>query len=264
MPEITSAQPGSFCWVDLHTTDVEAAKAFYSELFGWKTRTDEMPGGGTYTMLSVGDKIIGGLGGQTEDMKKQGVLPMWTSYVAVASADDAVAKAVELGGTVIAPAFDVMEAGRMAVLLDPTGAVFSVWQSKQHHGAELWAETGAPCWNELATRDADKAKQFYAGLFGWQPNTKEGPFAYTEWEREGTYPAGGMLQMDGDKWDGIPPHWMVYFAVEDVDQSATRASSLGGTLKVPPTDIPDVGRFSVIQDPQGGVFSIFTMSAKHA
>jgi predicted enzyme related to lactoylglutathione lyase len=261
MPECTAHDPGTFCWTDLMTTDPEAAKKFYGGLFGWTMKDDPMPQGGAYTMLSVGDKRVGGLSAQSTEMQKQGIPPVWNSYIAVESADDAVANAKELGGNIVMPAFDVMEVGRMAVIVDTTGAVFSVWQAKAHHGASLKGEPGSLCWNELSTPDIDKASAFYGGLFNWTANTKSEPMPYTEWHRAGQeHPVGGAMKMEGEMWKGILPHWMVYFSVADADASANKAKELGGTICVPPTDIPRVGRFSVIEDPQGASFSIIVLA----
>ena len=258
MNEIRHAR-GTFCWVELTTTDADGAKSFYTELMGWEAEDDPIPGGGVYTMLRVGEKNLGGLYRMNEEMK--GVPPNWLSYVTVESAAEAAAKAKSLGGTVVKDAFDVMDIGSMAVLQDPAGATFAVWQPKKHHGTQLAnGEIGGVCWNELATDDVERAGKFYSELFGWTPAIRDmttGPYTMF---MNGEERAGGMLQMTAE-WKGIPSHWMVYFAVADCDASAEKAKSRGGQIKVPPTDIPGVGRFSVIQDPQGAVCSIIRLEA---
>jgi uncharacterized protein len=257
MTELKPYRPGTFCWFELATTDQEAAKRFYSELFGWTPNDMPMGEGAFYTMLLVGAKAVGALFKKGPEMAD--APPHWGSYVAVASADLAAKKAEELGGKVLAPPFEVMDAGRMAVLQDPSGGTFSVWEAKKHVGAGLLGEVGAACWNELATRDTAAAAKFYAGLFGWDPKVHGmGPTEYAEF-MDGERAAGGMMQMTAE-WGDIPPHWMVYFAVTDPDAVANKAKSLGGDVKVPPTDIPKVGRFAVLSDPQGAVFSVIKLA----
>jgi predicted enzyme related to lactoylglutathione lyase len=262
MPETKTHEPGTFCWVDLTTTDPNAAKAFYGELFGWKTFDAPAGAHGVYTMLLVGDKEVAALASQPPDMQKMGIPPTWNSYVAVADVDAAAKKAASLGGKVLDQPFDVMDAGRMAVLQDPTGAVFMLWQGKRHHGAALREEPNTLCWNELHTHDPDAAKAFYDALFGWNGKS-HGAHSYTEWERPGTkQPAGGMMKIGehmGPHYQHIPSHWTVYFAVENVDAVADRALRLGGKVVAPPMDIPHVGRFAALQDPQGAMFSVIKL-----
>ena len=253
--------PGTFCWSELSTSDADGAKKFYTELLGWTHHDDSIPGGGVYTMLRLGDGDIGALFGLTDEMKSMGVPPNWLGYVTVDDAAATAAKATSLGGKVIKDAFDVMDVGAMAVIEDPTGAVFAVWQPKRHTGYDYNdSRASTVCWNELATRDVEKAGEFYTGLFPWQSTIMDmGPVPYTIF-KVGEMQAAGMMEMT-EEWGDIPPHWMTYVAVEDVDATAEKAKSLGGEVKVPPTDIP-VGRFSVIQDPQGAVISIIKLSPK--
>ncbi len=261
MPEITKSQPGSFCWFELGTTDTEAARQFYGDLFGWTTQDQPMGPDMVYSMLQLRGRDVGGLYGLSPDMRAQGVPPHWLVYVSTPSADDTSAKAKAAGGTVANGPFDVAEYGRMAVIQDPQGAMFGVWQSKRHDGVRLFGEPDAPCWAELATTDDEGARTFYSMTIGWKPDVKSaGPMPYTEWVASDGTVAGGMLKMTGDQWKGIPPHWMTYFAVADCDASAAKAAKGGGTVKVPPNDIPQVGRFSVIADPAGAVFSIITLA----
>jgi predicted enzyme related to lactoylglutathione lyase len=157
--------------------------------------------------------------------------------------------------------FDVLGAGRMAVFADPTGAVLSVWQPLRHPGAGVVNEPGALCWNELTTRDVEAATRFYEAAFGWRGETTEyGSTTYTEWKL-GERAIGGMIRMN-DEWPAdVPAHWMVYFAVEDADAAATKVEELGGTVPVAPTDTP-AGRFAVVNDPQGALFSIIRLTAR--
>lgn len=155
-------------------------------------------------------------------------------------------------------AFDVFDVGRMAVVQDPTGAVFALWQPGKHAGAGVVNVPNSFCWNELATPDTGKAGDFYTGLFGWGKNVQEmGPMTYTSFTN-GDRPAGGMYKPTPEMGE-IPPNWLVYFAVDDADAKAQKASELGGKAIVPPSDIPGVGRFAVIQDPQGAVFGIIKL-----
>src|SRR5262245_47119948 len=166
MPEVTKHNPGTFCWVELATTDPAAAKRFYGDLFDWSV--EDMPAGEgmTYTMLKLGGKNAGALYHLDEDRRKAGVPPHWFTYVAVTSADESAKKAASLGGTVVQQPFDVMDVGRMAVLQDPTGAHFAVWEPKRHHGTGIVGEPGSHVWTELLTTDTKKAGDFYSKLFG--------------------------------------------------------------------------------------------------
>src|SRR5918996_2200046 len=163
----TSYEPGTFCWIDLGTTDREGAKAFYQGLFGWDAVDSPMGEGETYSIMMVEGESVAAIYDQPRQQREAGVPPFWFSYVAVASADDAAAAAKEAGGSVHAEPFDVMEAGRMAVIADPTGAMFGVWQAGENIGAGRVNEPGALTWNELASNDVEAASNFYAELFGW-------------------------------------------------------------------------------------------------
>lgn len=249
---------GNFCWFELGTKDQDAAKAFYTTLFGWQFNDHSMGEGmGVYTMFTLDGKEVGAAY-QLNEQQQPGVPPHWMTYVAVDSADETTAKAVSLGGEIVAPAFDVFDFGRMAVLKDPTGAVISIWEPKTHYGADLVGVPGSVCWSELSTRDAERAKEFYTALFGWGLKESTDGMPYTELSNGGEG-IGGILAMVGDHWQGIPPHWGIYFAVENCEQTVEKAKSLGGSLHVPPTDIPKVGKFAVISDPQGAAFSVIQL-----
>jgi len=249
--------PGSFCWAELTTTDGEAAKAFYTELFGWSSHDDPIGEGMVYSMLQHEGRNAGALYGMGPEMQKMGIPPHWMLYVTVADLEEAVGKARSLGASVPREPMDVMGIGRMAVLADPTGAHLALWQPIQSHGFQVADEPGSFCWGELLTRDPDKAKAFYTGLFGW--NAKDsgsvGGNDYIEWENGGK-PIGGLFAM-GAEMAGVPASWMGYFMVADCDATAVRAKELGGTWIKAPDEIPDVGRFAVLQDPQGAVFSLY-------
>lgn len=255
MSEAPDYVPGTPSWVDLSSPDPDASAAFYGALFGWEAFSagpPEQTGG--YRMFTLGGQQVAGLGPLPE-----GQPAWWTTYVTVADADETVAKAQAVGGRVMLAPMDVLDAGRMAVLADPLGAVFAIWQPDQHHGAAVVNEPGALCWNELACRDIEQAKTFYGAVFGWQGDTSttEG-MTYTEWRLAGRT-IGGMIEMNEQWPPEVPPHWMVYFAVADCDATAARCTELGGKVSAPPTDIRP-GRFAVLNDPHGVVFSVIQMA----
>jgi len=256
MPVTTAHAAGTFCWPELSTTDVPAAKKFYSTLFGWTPDDAPTPDGGVYTMLKLGGQDVGAMGTMQDQQRKAGVPPHWMSYVAVTNADESAKKAASLGGKVIVAPFDVMDAGRMAVIEDPTGAVLSIWQPKSHPGATRMNEVGALAWTELYTRDPEKASAFYSALFNWQPKPWEGPTPYTVFNFAGEERmAGGMLPMP-DEMKDVPPHWLPYFQVGNTDGTVARARELGANVVVPAMDVPKVGRFAIIADPQGASFAV--------
>jgi predicted enzyme related to lactoylglutathione lyase len=255
MTIVTTHAPGTFCWADLGTPDAAAAKRFYTELFGWKYEDMPMGEGADYTMFQVGGNWVAAMYPQDSQQQSQGIPPHWLSYVAVESADLAAERTRGLGGTVLMDAFDVFEVGRMAVVQDPAGAVVALWEARTHPGAGIIGEPNSLCWNELNTGDPDRAAAFYTGLLGWETEKQPmGDFIYTYF-KQGERRNGGMMQVTPEMGP-IPPHWAVYFAVDDCDGKAARATALGGRVLVPPTDVPDVGRFSILQDPQGAAFAI--------
>jgi predicted enzyme related to lactoylglutathione lyase len=247
--------PGVFCWSELATKDAKAAAEFYTALFGWAVSENPTDMGPYYVYKRDGDDV----GAAYEARAEEGP-PHWNSYVSVASADESASRAAELGGSIIAPPFDVFDLGRMAVLRDPGGAFLNLWQAKKSVGAMRKNEPGTLCWNELATTDVNGSEKFYKALFGW--TAKKGtapPGEYTEFHNKGEA-VGGMLRIQPE-WGSVPPHWLPYFAVVDCDASADRASENGAAMHVPPTDIPQVGRFAVVRDPQGAAFAIIALRA---
>ncbi|RMD97000.1 MAG: VOC family protein [Calditrichaeota bacterium] len=258
MSEIHKHTPNTFCWVELATSDALAGKDFYSSLFGWQTHEAPMEGGDPYIMLQLRGKDIGAMYQLIPQQREQGVPPHWLSYISVENADETAERAKSLGGKVVMGPMDVFDAGRMAMLQDPFGATFAIWQPNQHPGAGVINEPGTFCWQELATPDKQAASQFYTGLFNWTPNVqKMGETEYTSF-MVGKQPAAGMWELSGE-YANIPPHWMVYFAVQNCDEAVEKARNLGAKIANPPTDIPGVGRFSVIQDPQDALFSIIQL-----
>jgi len=252
MTDIARHEPGSFSWAELSTSDPAHAKGFYGELFGWTANDRPIPGDGVYTMLQLGGRSAAAMYSQRAEEKSAGVPPHWNCYVSVESADETAKKVEANGGKLVAPPFDVLDVGRMAVFADPGGAMLSIWQPKLHIGAEVVDEPGSLCWVELATRDVDAARAFYTAVFPW--TAKPSP-EYTELY-VGKRAVGGMMQIRPE-WGPVPPNWMPYFAAEDVDGLAQRAKRLGGGVRMPPSDIQQVGRFAVLHDGQGATFALY-------
>lgn len=251
---MTEYEPGTPSWVDLGTPEVDRAANFYSELFGWRVE-EGPPEAGGYRMAVLRERPVAGLGPQMNPDAP----PWWTTYVTVGDADATASAVRGAGGAVIVEPFDVLDVGRMAIFTDTVGATFAVWQPMAHKGAGLVNEPGTLCWNELATRDVDAAKSFYTAALGWDFRTMDmDGAAYTIVTTNGRDVAG-MMAMDDSIPPEVPSHWMVYFAVADCDATAAKVADLGGTVSVPPTDIP-VGRFAVCNDPAGALFSILQLA----
>ncbi|MGH8993865.1 MAG: VOC family protein [Acidimicrobiia bacterium] len=251
MSEVTEHAPGTPSWVDLATSDAEAAEAFYTALFGW-TSEDQGEEAGHYRMLRKGGRDVAAL----YPMGPEQGPPRWNTYVTVEDVDAAVDRVDPAGGTVIAAPFDVLDVGRMAVISDPAGAVVALWESRGHLGAGLVNEPGALCWNELITGNRERASAFYAAVLGWSSRTSQmGPMTYTEFIT-GERTIAGMMEMAG-----VMPQWNVYFAVEDADVTITAATGLGASVLQPAMDLPDVGRFATLADPQGAAFSVVQLAA---
>lgn len=258
MSEMKEYVPGTFCWAELVAGDADRAKEFYSKLFGWNYTDVPIGEGKVYSMASVNGKVAGAMYQMWSEQKEQGVPTHWASYVSVPDVDESVKEAQSLGGGVIVGPMDVFDAGRMALILDPTGAAVSLWQPMKHIGAHVVYEHGALCWNELLTNDTGKAGAFYTGLFGWTANEQDmGGMIYTVF-MNGERPAAGMMKID-KSWGEVPSNWLVYFAVNDCDGCAAEAGSLGGEILNGPMDVPGVGRFAVMVDPQGSVFAVIKL-----
>lgn len=257
MSDVTLA-PGSFCWHELSTRGADGARSFYSALMGWGVETDETPMGPYHKWTHAGGEF-----GAMYDMVGpmfEGVPPHWMPYVLVTSVDESVARAKELGATILMEPMDATDAGRLAVLQDPTGAHVSLWEAKSHAGSTVdGTQAGVPIWTELATRDLDAAVAFYTGLFGWRAERKaDGPMPYTEWW-DGDQCRGGMMEITPEMGEA-PPHWLTYFSVDDCDACTSKAEALGADVCVPAFDIPGVGRMAVITDPQGATFAVIKMA----
>lgn len=279
MLERSEYPPGVPCWIDTAQPDPEAAAAFYGDLFGWNL-TDRMPEDlpGSYFMAQLEGRDVAAVGSQQGGPST----PVWSTYISVDSADDTVGKVMAAGGSVLAEAFDVLDSGRTAVVADPSGAVFSLWQAKEHKGAQLVNFPGTWNWSNLNTRDPKGAEGFYGAVFGWEVNTGSldgiGDYAmfrspgYGEFLEasdpdifrrqadvgapEGFADAVAWMMPMADQYpEDVPSHWSVTFAVDDTDAIAGRAAELGGDVVLAPFDAGDV-RAAVLSDPQGAVFSV--------
>jgi predicted enzyme related to lactoylglutathione lyase len=264
MPNIEKHIPGAFCWVELATTDQNAATQFYSKLFGWSANNMPMGPNDFYTIFQLEGRDAAAGCTLRPDQLSRGVPPHWSLYIAVESADATAARAAELGGTVLAPPFDVFDAGRMAVVQDPTGAAFCLWQPKKNTGIGISASHGTLCWADLSTPDQERAGEFYAGLFGWQMMKEDEDPAHNYWHIKNGEDFIGGIPPSAHHRAGTPAHWMAYFTVSDCDATAAAAKNLGATLYMPPADFEDVGRISILADPQGAAFAIFKAAARGA
>jgi uncharacterized protein len=272
MPERDGYIPGVPCWVDTGQPDPAAALPFYRGLFGWDFE-DVMPEGspGHYFIGRIRDGDVAAVGSVPEGAPP---MAMWNTYIWVDSADETAAKARAAGGAVAMDPFDVMDAGRMAVLTDPEGAAFYVWQAKNHKGAKVVNENGSLNFNGLATRDPEAAKAFYGVVFGWQTldlpagvmwtlrgygdHLEESTPGLREQMSQMGAPDGfidvvASLESIPDEDSDTPAHWSVTFAVDDADATAAKARELGAEIVAGPVDAPWT-RTAVIKDPQGAVF----------
>jgi predicted enzyme related to lactoylglutathione lyase len=258
MPRVDSYETGVPCWVDLSTTDPDDAVRFYTTVFGWGQESLPSNTEAPYHMFTKDGAHVAACMRQSADLAGAGVPSSWTTYLA-GNADEVAERVPHAGGQVIAAPFDIGGTGRMAIISDPTGAVLGVWQAGSHSGAQLVNEPGCLTWNEVNTTDMEATARFLEQVFGVEtsavPAVESG---YKTFEVAGV-PRGGILQMT-EEWEGIPPHWMAYFAVEDTDATCAAVEAAGGKVSVPPFD-SDFGRMAVLSDPQGAVFMVSSQPA---
>jgi predicted enzyme related to lactoylglutathione lyase len=246
-------------WIDLSTKDPAGARDFYSKLFGWKAEPEKDPAAGGYAIARLNGQDAAGIGG----LQDPSAPSAWMVYIGTKDASSLAKKIEAEGGKVIAPPFEVMDVGRMAVFQDPSGAFISVWEPKTMNGFDVQRKPGAFSWAELNSRGLDKAAEFYKKVFGW--STKKSPIGegqgdYTEFMLGGESIAGAM-DMNPMVPKEVPSYWMVYFGVADVDKSHQKAVSLGAKEMLPPQNFPG-GRFSIVSDPQGATFGLMSTDAK--
>lgn len=250
MAKRTSHPVGTPSWVDIGSPDPAATAAFYGGLLGWEVENLGDEAGG-YSMARIGGDDVAGIGPQQAPG-----LPYWTTYITVDSADDYAKKVDAAGGTVIVPPMDVMEAGRMAVFMDPFNAAVSVWEPRASIGAYRVNEAGTLCWNELNTRNMGPAKKFYSEVFGWGWEGDENYSQFFVGERT----VGGAMPMPEQVPAEVPDHWMVYFAVDDINASVAKVKELGGQTMMDPFPASEVGTMVVAMDPQGAIFSLIQLN----
>jgi predicted enzyme related to lactoylglutathione lyase len=250
---MTNPNTGRFVWHELVTSDAAVAAKFYTGLFGWSVKENAMPTGGTYQMFSQGDVMVGGA-----MTAPRGVPSGWLVYIGVDDVDASAKKIGELGGRIMVPPTTVPDMLRFACGMDPQGAAFGILKG-MGAGAdrppyEGPTRPGTFCWDELHTKDMEGAKKFYGSIFGWTGKGDTGGMEYWHWRNAGKEIGGMTSHMGGPN---VPPHWLAYIAVSDVDGVTRKVETLGGKVMMPAMDIPEVGRFSVVQDPTGAVFSPF-------
>lgn len=257
MPNVEKHEPGDFCWIELATTDQAAAKKFYSQLFGWGIQ--EFPTGPNelYTIFQMDGRDVAAACSLRQEQRKQGIPSHWNLYVAVENADTAASRAAELGAKVLAAPFDVFDAGRMAVLQDSTGAVFSVWQAIHYTGFGIKGVHGSFCVADLSTPDQDAASRFYEQLFGWRVGKEDENPAHNYYHLFNHDQFIGGILPPAFRDPGAPPYWQIYLQVSDCGATAAKAKTLGAQLYMPPMPIEDLGRMAVMADPQGAAFAIF-------
>jgi len=257
MPTIESHAHGTPSWLDLATTDMDGAKAFYGELFGWEFFTEPDPEAGGYTMATLNGKAAAALMPMPQEMIDGGVPPCWNLYATVTDIDAAVGAAVSAGGAVVMAPMEVFTAGRMGIISDPAGAVFCLWQPGDSIGCEVVNEPGAFTWAELQTNDQPGAIDFYGAVLGVTAEVMEmGPMGtMTLFKVDGNDVASAMPI----PIEGVPPNWGPYFGVADTDAAIERVTELGGSLIVPAMDIPP-GRIAVLADNVAAVFSVIALA----
>lgn len=252
MPTRETAPNGAPCWVDLMTSDVDRARTFYGELFGWEADEPNPEFGGYFNFAKDGVLIAGGMGA----MPDAGPPDIWSIYLATDDAEKTVEVAAANGGQTLAPAMAIQDLGTMAVILDNTGAAIGMWQPGTFNGAGALGEPNTPAWFELLTRDYEGAIEFYRTVFGWdtRPHDETGEFRYTS-AMNGEEPLAGIMDATGFLPEGVPAHWSVYFAVADADAACARVTELGGSIDRPPEDTP-YGRLATVADPMGARFKL--------
>lgn len=256
MSVVNGHAPGTPSWFDLMTSDAAAARDFYGAVLGWTYEVGG-PETGFYAMAMKDGQPVAGIGQKPADAPWPSA---WSVYFDTVDVDASVAHARALGGAVVMPPMDVMDVGRMAILSDPTGAVFGLWQARLHKGAGRIHEHGTPAWCEVNTRDADAASAFYSALMGLEIQRLENPKTTYYALCRDEIRCCGVLQMN-EEWGDLPPHWMAYFAVDNADEARERAQSAGGTSPCPNFDTP-YGRIVIVIDPTGAAVSLIQLAQR--
>jgi len=255
MAQTDNHKPGAFSWIELSTTDQSAAKTFYISLFGWTFTDFPMGPDDLYTMFALNGRTCAAVYTMRKDEQDMHIPPHWNLYITVESADAAAKRAGELGGTILAPPFDVSEHGRSAVIQDPAGAVFMLWQPKGNPGIGVQSEPGSFCWADLNTPDPKAAADFYSKLFGWELEPSKDGSGYLHIKNGSDY-IGGIPPAEQQN-PNAPPHWMIYIQVADCAASTAKAKDLGAKVYMGPMTMEKVGKITVFADPQGAVSALF-------
>jgi predicted enzyme related to lactoylglutathione lyase len=255
MPVRRSYIQGTPNWIDLSTSDQGAAKEFYGELFGWTFDDHAMPEG-VYSMALKSDGLVGAISVLPPDLAAQNAPAMWNTYLAVDDVDATLARVDAAGGKTVMAPFDVMDAGRMAFIIDPTGAPLAIWQANTHIGATIVNEPGSFIWNDLRTDDVSAAASFYEAVFGLIADSQESEATPYVSLRTGADAVAGISARTDDT---APNEWQIYFAVEDTEAVAARARTLGGHVILEPIETP-IGPMATLADPQGAVFNVIAIA----
>lgn len=248
MPESLTPTPGSPCWADLWTSDVEGARRFYGSLFGWEPTDPDPAFGGYFNFTRAGAPIAGAMG----DMGDQKASDTWKMYLATPHAAATVERAAAAGATVVFPAMAVADLGVQAVMTDPAGAAFGVWEPGTHRGFSALNVPDAPSWFELHTTDHDGAVEFYCAVFELEAARSESalPFTYTVLRDAAGIDRAGVMDATGNLPAGVGPHWLVYWQVDDAAAAVARVRALGGTVIHGPDATP-FGQLAAVADPSG-------------
>jgi uncharacterized protein len=254
MAEFTGYDEGTPCWIDLMTPDLERAMRFYTDLFGWEY-IDTGEAGGHYQLATKNGKQVAGIGQKTPDQPGPAV---WVTYLWADDADDVAARVMKAGGNMLMAPMDVPGAGRMALAQDSTGAVFGIWQGREHRGAQLGNEPGSFTWNENLSDDPGRARAFYEEVFGYEfDKFPDYPGEYHTFMVKGKQ-RGGIGAKPPQVPPGTPNFWGTYFSVADTDEAVATVTRNGGAVRVPPTDM-SVGRMAVVEDMSGTQFAIISL-----
>jgi uncharacterized protein len=254
MPDITKHEETMFSYADLQTTDLDAAKAFYTGLFGWDVDEQPMGEGQVYAMFKKNGRTIAAASLQQPQQREAGVPPMWNAYFTVSDVDARAKEAEQAGGTIHAQPFDVFDAGRMSVITDPTGAFLCLWEPKENIGAEVMNEPNTLTWTECVSTDVHSSRAFFTSVFGWESDEMTTPSGgpYFVMKRN-DQPVCGIMSTPAP---GMPSFFLTYFEVANCDEAVEKAEELGASIEQRTTPIPGIGRFALITDPQGAGFGL--------
>jgi predicted enzyme related to lactoylglutathione lyase len=253
MTAIKKYLPGEFCWTDLGTTNVAAAKKFYKSLFGWTSTDFPMGVDSKYTIFQIKGKDVCALYPMMDEQKKMKAPPAWIPFINVKSVDGTIKKAKAAGGKTISPPMDVGDMGRMAVVQDPTHAMFSLWQAHKHPGAQIKNVPGTVCWQDLNTPKPAAAAKFYTKVVGWKVADQDFSGNAYHLFKIGKVNECGMWPEPMKK---LPPSWITYWQVADCAKSVAKVKKLGGKVLMGTTVVPEMCSFAIFKDPQGAVFGV--------